>query len=205
MGQTEAAQQDLRRALILDPEDPVAVCTDATLKAQRGEFHEAIQDVQNVLRRMAPHEDPQLLLGVVPLYAAADDLEGAKQSARRAAELQLGSPEPYLVLANVYVGRGLVDLAANELRNGIAACTKSGRAQDSLAGALLEVLIGGGRLREAEEFGKAHLAEAPNDPGRKLRLATVYAIRKDGADVEQALELFEQLHAQAPGNLGTYR
>jgi tetratricopeptide (TPR) repeat protein/tRNA A-37 threonylcarbamoyl transferase component Bud32 len=196
--QDAKAEEDARKALLIDPDESAALVTRASMAASHGQFSEATRDLRRVLDGEAPNEDPHVLLGSIQIYALDDKLDDARQAGLRAAELLPGSPDPYLALSRAYLSKDRVDLAVQTLRSGVTALARDVRAQSAVAASLLDLLLGASHFSEAEAFAKERIADSPDEPARKLALANVYAIRKEDQDPDRAIAIYEELHRKVP-------
>ncbi len=202
LGQTEQAEEDIRRATALDPEEPIALNVRAMLGAARGDFKQAADEVGRALAAQAGHEDVTTLMLAIQLYGLADDMPSARRAAMRAAEIAPGRHETYLALARA---SKTAEDALAALQEGLKRCTTDA-SQDRLASEYCGLLSSRGPsgIDRAVEFAQQHQEAAPQDVKRARRLATTLAIRRRPGDHERAYQILEEVRIKAPAYVEAY-
>jgi tetratricopeptide (TPR) repeat protein/tRNA A-37 threonylcarbamoyl transferase component Bud32 len=201
--QSEQADDDLRHALALDPDEPLALIAQAEVESAKGNYAKAADQIRRVVAAQEGHEDVNILVAAIRIYGQARDLPSAQQAAARAAVLAPDAAESYLALSRVT--QALEPASATQpLRDGLQHC-RSGAAHAALASAYSHLLVAQGDFESAISFARADLEEAPADDEREQRLAILYLTRNQGNDAEVGMRLVDEILARSPANVDAWR
>jgi len=110
-GRTERAEAAFRRALFLDPANPVALGGLADLRVGTGDLHGALPWFQAAARRNPDSLSLQMRLGAV--YTGLGRLNDAMQAYRTARDLAPLDPHPFLAMAALQEALGRPRTAAS--------------------------------------------------------------------------------------------
>ncbi|GAB7024019.1 XrtA/PEP-CTERM system TPR-repeat protein PrsT [Salidesulfovibrio brasiliensis] len=180
------------RIIDIEPENVVARMTLGDAYTAKGDPENALRQFSTV-SEMKP-DAPGAFLKIGALQYSYGELEKAENAFREAIAASPNSTRPRIVLASYYLNRDRRDMAEETLLEGI-----SGEKSDVVIYSLLARLALADRdIDKAMGLLQKAKAAAPSDPTPYSMMATVkLALKKP----EEALEQYEALLEQQPGNL----
>lgn len=190
-GNRVAARQAFERSFSLSPSDNEALSglvaldlTEKNLAAARGRVEAAMKTAPDAF---------DLLMLAAKVYHVADDPGSGETALRRAIKAAPSRPEPYGMLAQLYVAQGKMDLAKREF-------TELARLDPRWVGAptMLGVLYyATGDVAAARDWWEKAVRLDPSAAAPSNNLAWLLA--ETGGDLNRALELARAARAKAPG------
>ncbi|MFL6228569.1 MAG: protein kinase domain-containing protein [Pyrinomonadaceae bacterium] len=185
----EGAEDELRRAIELDPENPVARRWHAFNLSAMGRHDEALAEIR-LARELSPRS-PVIATGVANVLFLARRFDEAAEQCRKALELDPGSIAAHVVMRWAYEKKGLRDeaLAVFEQERAFAGDTPTTRAKRA------HVLAACGRRDEAREILTDLLARRGDEWVTAYEIAIVHSLLGEHDEAFRWLARAESEHA----------
>ncbi|MDT7605407.1 MAG: eukaryotic-like serine/threonine-protein kinase, partial [Acidobacteriota bacterium] len=183
------AESELRRAVELDPENPVARRWHAFNLSAMGKHEEAISEIRRA-QELSPRS-PVIATGVANILFLARRFDEAAEQCRKALELDPGSIAAHVVMRWAYEKKGMREeaLAVYEQERAFAGDTPTTRAKRA------HVLAACGRRDEAREILQDLLARRDDEWVTAYEIAIVHALLGDRDGAFRWLARAESEHA----------
>jgi serine/threonine protein kinase/TolB-like protein/Tfp pilus assembly protein PilF len=183
------AETELRRAVELDPENPVARRWHAFNLSAMGRHEDALAEIR-LAQELSPRS-PVIATGVANILFLARRFDEAAEQCRKALELDPGSVAAHVVMRWAYEKKGLREeaLAVYEQERAFAGDTPTTRAKRA------HVLAACGRRDEAREILRGLLERRDDEWVTAYELAIVHALLGDHDGAFRWLARAEGEHA----------
>lgn len=186
-GSTGDARRELVRAIELDPDDPYLRVELANLLASIGAWEQAAQEV-TWARQLAPdNRDVLRAFGQIHLYQVRENPEAlglAREAFERLRELAPTDLESLGSLGRIYLSQQRFDDAAAVFRQVLDVWPSHPVASS----ALIDALMRGGRIDEAETALRDFLVRDPEAPRLRRVLAELLSEKGDHAGAAEVLQ-----------------
>lgn len=189
-GDSQHGEAEVEEALRRDPASLPALATLLKISISRGTAQLAVQRISGLVQQHPQNAGLQFLLALG--YFSLKDLDRAEAGARRALELDPGTPDAYTLLADIDFSKGATERAKSDLRSGIKSHPRTVSAYVAL-GTQFE------REKNWDEakklFEQAHQIDS-GSPFVSAELAFLYL--EHGGEVNMAVSLAQMAKQRMP-------
>jgi len=191
LGDTKRGREAYARALVKDPEDPMAHAGMGKALAAVGDLHSARKEMELALGQV--EGDAAMLYEFGSLLRRIGESDAALEALRKAVKLDSKDPRFHARLGAILVDRGDYTEAEKHLRQAALLNDRLAEAQFNLARAL----AGRKALAEAVDDMKRAVELDPDNPEYLYHLGLIYEM---GQQVQDAVDSFQRSIEKSPRN-----